>query len=140
MINTEVHTNMELPTVGSIVEVTTKYPNTYYYTYKQQPFVYRKVVGRVVQNDKWAGADMISVSTGDVNHPISRVSLDFIDGIEIVEGKLQSIKYQQFPVAGSKGKMYTVSKNGNHYSCDCTGYKYHNRCKHIDSVKDDRYE
>lgn len=140
MIKTGVHTKMELPTVGSIVEVTTKYPNTYYYTYKQQPFVYRKVVGRVVQNDKWASADTISVSTGNIDHPVSRVSLEFIDTIKIVEGKLQSNKYQQFPVAGSKGKMYNVLKNGSQYSCDCTGFKYHNRCKHIDSVKDDRYE
>ena len=42
----------------------------------------------------------------------------------------------EFKVKSSKpGKFYTVTRNGNHYSCNCTGYGYRAKCRHIEEAK-----
>lgn len=128
---------MNTLTVGSVVEVRTKRANTFLPTYKQQPYVYKTYVGKVVTNPKWLDADYVSVETGNEMHPVSFIHLSAIDGIKIVEGKRSS--FQEFPVVGSKNQVYTVKKSNNHYSCNCTGFKYHSQCKHIALVKDDFY-
>jgi len=130
---------MELPGVGSIVSVTTKFRSTYYYSYKQLPYDYKTYNGRVVKNEKWLQADYLSVETGDPNYPIAMIARSNIDTIKVISS-VGSNKYQQFPVVGSKGQKYTVSKTGSHYSCDCTGFKYYNKCKHINLVRNDKYE
>lgn len=39
-------------------------------------------------------------------------------------------------IASSDGKsQYTVTNHNDIWSCSCTGFKYHKRCKHIDHVK-----
>lgn len=130
---------MELPGIGSIVSVTTKTRNTYYFTYKEQPFDYKTYNGRVVKNEKWLQANYLSVETGDANYPIAMIAHSNIDSIKVISS-VGGNKYQQFPVVGSKGQKYTVSKTGEHYSCDCTGFKYYNKCKHINLVRNDKYE
>lgn len=41
---------------------------------------------------------------------------------------------REFKVTGSKGDVYTVTENLGEWSCSCTGFKYHSKCKHIDKV------
>jgi uncharacterized protein YegP (UPF0339 family) len=42
----------------------------------------------------------------------------------------------EFKVKSSKpGKFYTVVRSGNHYSCDCQGYTYRAKCRHIEEAK-----
>ena len=127
-----------IPAVGSVVELTTKQPNHYIFTAKEQPFVFRKIVGKVVQNEKWLEADYVSIETGNSNYPVSMISFKRIHDIKVISGR--SSNFQEFPVIGSKGQKYIVSKSNNHYSCSCTGFKFHGKCKHINLVKDDRYE
>jgi hypothetical protein len=41
-------------------------------------------------------------------------------------------------VKSSKGdKVYNVTRFGGQYSCECTGYGYRRRCRHIEQVKRD---
>jgi len=82
--------------------------------------------------------DRLIVETGNPKHPVSMIKLSNIESLDIVSGG--KVNFQEFPVEGSKGKMYNVKKSGDHYSCDCTGFQYHGSCKHIKLVKDDRYE
>ena len=44
----------------------------------------------------------------------------------------------QWRVDGSKGKKYTVKWDKYHrnYSCNCLGYTYRRRCKHITQISD----
>ena len=44
----------------------------------------------------------------------------------------------QWRVDGSKGKKYTVNWDKFHknYSCNCLGYTYRRRCKHITQISD----
>jgi hypothetical protein len=127
-----------LPSVGSVVSVTTKHHNTYYFTYKEKPFDYRTYVGVVVKNDKWLEANYLSVRTDNPNYPISQISVYNIEKIEVIKGSLSTI--QQFPVASSKGTVYNVTKKDDHFSCECTGFKYYSKCKHIELVRNDYYE
>ena len=127
-----------IPSVGSVVSVVTKHRNIFLPTYKEHPFTYDKYVGTVVHNPKWLGADYVSVETGNPMYPVSMIKFANIESLDIVSGG--KVSFQEFPVEGSKGKMYNVKKSGDHYSCNCTGFKYHGSCKHINLVKDDRYE
>jgi hypothetical protein len=38
-------------------------------------------------------------------------------------------------IKGSKDHVYTVEETENGLSCSCIGFKYHGKCKHIESVK-----
>lgn len=127
-----------IPEIGSTVEVVTTRPNTYYYTYKDQPTVTDTFIGKVIRNDRWLSADYVSVRTDNPNYPVSLIRLGSIKSIKIISGR--SSNYKEFPVAGSKGKMYTVALNGKHYSCTCMGFTYNSKCKHIDLVRNDYYE
>ena len=44
----------------------------------------------------------------------------------------------QWRVDGSNGKKYTVEWDNFHknYSCNCLGYTYRRRCKHITQISD----
>lgn len=41
-----------------------------------------------------------------------------------------------FPVIGSKGDEYFVSMHENGFSCVCTGFTMHGKCKHISKIVD----
>jgi len=127
-----------LPSVGSVVSITTKHQNIYIHTYKEKPFEYHTITGKVLPNDKWLEAHYISIKTDNKNYPISMISINNIEKIEIIEGSQNFI--QKFPVDGSKGKRYIVSFNKQHYSCTCPGFTYNMKCKHIDLVRNDYYE
>jgi len=127
-----------IPAVGSTVEITVEQPNIYYYTYKQQPVDTRVYTGKVVRNEKWLDAKYLSIHTDNTNYPISQIAFTNIKSIKILDGRKDN--YKEYPVAGSKGKMYTVSQNGKHYSCTCPGFTYNAKCKHIELVRNDYYE
>jgi hypothetical protein len=35
-----------------------------------------------------------------------------------------------WPVEGSKGKQYNVELHDKGFTCDCTGFSFHGKCKH----------
>lgn len=39
-----------------------------------------------------------------------------------------------FEIKGSSGNMYTITKRGNEISCNCPGFKFRGKCKHINQV------
>lgn len=39
-----------------------------------------------------------------------------------------------WPVKGSTGNSYSVEMHDNGFSCDCTGFTMHGKCKHIHFV------
>ncbi len=47
------------------------------------------------------------------------------------------VQEQIFKVEGSKGNKYTVKRAQNDsWSCECVGYGYRQRCKHIEKIKE----
>jgi hypothetical protein len=121
-----------VPSVGSLVTVLTKYRD---WVLGQEGIKLSKTVGKVVKNPNWLGADYFCVETGNKMHPIAMIHTNRVESIKLTNGiKLQ---IQDFPVVGSKGKMYTVKKSNGSYSCNCTGFEFHGKCKHIQLVKED---
>ena len=65
------------------------------------------------------------------------------DFTEIVQFHCASVEEYSTEVVGSRGKTYTVrvgyagprSPTKFAWSCDCPGFKFRKRCKHIDAAK-----
>jgi len=124
---------MQLPTIGSHVEVTTESPNINYFTMLDMPFVRNIIRGVVVKNPNWLEADYFTIKTGNKDFPMSMVSSNRVKEIKIIQGSTDDTKH--FNVKGSKGDEYIVSLRENHYSCTCVGFKFNNKCKHIEGIK-----
>ena len=124
--------NLSVPSIGSVVTVTTKVRSWFL---NNEQDILNVTVGKVIKNPTWLGADYFCVDTGFVKHPIAMINIKRVESIKMSNGvKLQ---IQDFPVVGSKGKMYTVKKSNGSYSCNCTGFEFHGKCKHIQLVKED---
>jgi hypothetical protein len=112
-----------LPTVGSTISV-----NCQYYTGAA------KFEGVVVNPYRWLNADEFCLQTGNKTFPVSVINLANVVDLKILNGSTTSIR--KFKVKGSKNDEYLVTLTDKHYSCSCIGFKYHNKCKHITSVKE----
>lgn len=121
-----------VPSIGSTVVVTTKMRSWYLGNEKQQA---NSTVGKVIKNPNWLGGDYFCVETGNKYHPISMININRVESIKMVIGARYLV--QDFPVVGSKGKKYNVKKANGSYSCNCTGFEFHGKCKHIQLVKED---
>ena len=56
--------------------------------------------------------------------------------IEVFDGEI--MEDNQWRVDGSNGNKYTVEWDPYHknYSCNCLGYTYRRKCKHIKQISD----
>ena len=124
---------IQIPSANSVVKVTVSKRNNNYYTSESKPFEDYIIEGVVVNNPKWADANSITIETGNKDFPVSMISIKNIKNVEIIKGSTSdSTKY--FNIQGSKGSTYVVSVRENQYSCTCTGFKYHGKCKHGEEV------
>jgi hypothetical protein len=110
-----------LPSVGSTIAV-----NCQYITKSIT------LTGVVVNPYRWLSADEFCLQTGNSEFPVSVINLVNVVDLKILKGSTTNIR--KFKVAGSKGE-YIVTLSGQHFSCSCIGFKYHNKCKHITKVK-----
>lgn len=121
--------SMKIPSIDSSVEVTTKYRNTYIFS--NEEFMYYTTRGRVIPNARWIDGESFSVQTNNPKNPVSIISTKNVHKMVVLSGN--TIPIRKFQVKGSKGK-YMIIKNNNHYSCECIGFKYTSKCKHITAV------
>ena len=128
---------IQIPSANSIVKVTVSFRNINYYTSESKPFDESIIEGVVVNNPKWVDANSITIETGNKDFPVSIISIKNIKKVDIIKGSTSdSTKY--FNIQGSKGSTYVVSVRENQYSCTCTGFKYHGKCKHGEEVMSPR--
>lgn len=121
---------MNIPAIGSVVEVVTKFRNINYFV--KDEYEYKSYKGRIVANERWVASDSFSIETGNPHYPISIISLRNVSDVKIIKG--YKVPIRKFKVSGTKGE-YIVTQNNKHFSCTCIGFKYHAKCKHIISVK-----
>ena len=131
---------MQIPAIGSLVRVTTRYPSNLL----GKEFDDNTTVGRVVPIPvywKHESGNTFAVETGKSYHPISLIYAHRVIDLQILEGKaLNKTEFSklltiQATVAGSKGNVYNVTSTGGVWSCTCTGFQFRNQCKHIAQVK-----
>lgn len=132
---------LQIPKIGSLISVTTRYPETYIFSKNK----FRDVVtnGKVVENDRLTPVGSFSITTGRKEHPIAIIALRNVVKIESAGKTLvASIKKtapKTWKVKSSNGKeTYTVTNNAGAWSCTCVGFQYHRRCKHIMSKKENK--
>lgn len=111
-----------LPNVGSTISV-----NCQFYT---GPATF---TGVVVNPYRWLEDGEFCLQTGNKDFPVSVINLKSVVDLKIIKGSSTNIR--KFKVSGTKGD-YIVTLSGKHYSCSCIGFKYHNKCKHINKVKE----
>lgn len=121
---------MNIPAVGSTVEATVRFRNILLSNNAEYNDELYK--GVVVKNAKWINADSFSLNTGNPDYPVSIIPINRVINLKVLSGK--SVNIRKFKVKGDSGD-YLVIKADNHYSCDCTGFKYRGKCKHIEKVK-----
>lgn len=108
------------PRVGSQIRVQTK-------------FGLRE--GTVVPNERWEKSDTFCM-TGDQYIRVRNIALRNVVAIEYIKGAPLKSEVRAFRVRSSDGKReYTVVVRGNKFDCNCTGFTYHHKCKHVDGVK-----
>lgn len=122
---------MNTPTINSEVIVTVRFRDIYFAA--SSPYKSRKFSGKVIKSQKWVSANSFSIQTTDKEYPVKIIPVAWVEDIQVISGSMQDI--QKFEVSGSKG-TYTVTKSGDQYSCGCIGFKFHAKCKHIQSIKD----
>lgn len=116
-----------MPKTDSIVEVTTSY-RTNTLNADKNGFKTFKTKGKVIAPPKWIKGDEFALQ----HDFMSIIHLGHVTDIKILKGS--SVDIQSYVVEGKGGK-YQIIRNGQHYSCNCIGFKYHAKCKHITSIK-----
>ena len=124
------------PAVGSKVFVTTEYKYGFTKT--------NRIAGVVVPSGKHDDVESFRLATGNVNFPISVISLDHVtslvydDGSQGVVSERPKIEVMvwQVPSDSRKGGTYTVTKEGKHYHCTCVGFGFRKFCRHVNKVKE----
>lgn len=121
---------MQVPTVGSVVKVRT--------SFRQGPMMippqpaFTMFEGKILPSYKWL-TDREFCMSGDKDWPIRVISMDIVEGIELVSGELKEVKTASdvFIVEGSKGNKYTVTRNKQGWKCTCPGFGFRGQCKHV---------
>lgn len=121
-----------LPAINQPIEVTMKTPSCN--LFNKDGFVIDKVVGVLKRSERWDPPSTIRIFVGADMVPNRVIKLDRI--IEISGNAVDLTKHdiQTWEVAGSKGSKYTVTRTGNNYRCNCVGFQFRKRCKHIDET------
>lgn len=125
---------MNIPSVGSYVRVTVRYPNINLFEAETHKF--ETYEGRVVPNEKWDSPTSFCM-TGNKYIRIRNIRVDDDVQIEYISGserKIDVTGFRGFKVE-SKGKTYLVGvQNSKKFTCNCTGFGYRKTCSHVQAV------
>lgn len=123
-----------VPPIGSVVTVTTRFPDHYYYS--TEKWKYETLTGRVMKPERWFRPDWFMISVDRASHPTPIIALEnvvelVINGTETKEHDVSS-SIQTVIVKGSKDNEYAVTiKDNTPISCTCTGFKFRRTCRHL---------
>lgn len=120
-----------LPTVGTIVTVTTEWHMPNFWSDIQ----YNEITGEVIKSPNWLTAQQFAVA--NENHPSGFSVIDLSHVVDIRDADGREYEFTTDPgikvwtVKGSKGNEYTVKSENGQYSCTCPGFMYRKHCRHI---------
>tara|TARA_Y100000592_G_scaffold73359_1_gene114245 strand:- start:1983 stop:2270 length:288 start_codon:yes stop_codon:yes gene_type:complete len=52
--------------------------------------------------------------------------------------RTESSDTRTWEVKGSKGNTYTVKLSAGQYTCECAGFSFRRRCRHIEGIKNEQ--
>jgi hypothetical protein len=127
----------EMPQVGSKIRVTTKFKN--HVLYNPSEYTETTYVGTVGSAHKLLSPNSFVLNTPNTPHFSKReINLAYVTRLEYEDGTIANKKAntdQIWTVKGSKGDIYTVKRTDNKLICNCVGFQFRNKCKHISMVK-----
>lgn len=125
--------------IGDTVSVVVKNPiwkfRKAYASYLHIP-EFNTYTGTICPPTKGMDPTAVFLTTGDKHYPIRVIDRERI--VSVGGKPIESVKIttKTFTISGSKGNKYTVTKDGNHLSCTCTGFSFRRQCKHVNEVKE----
>lgn len=128
-----------VPLVGSTVTVTTRFPESYYYS--KEKWRYNTLTGRVLRPEKWFRPNWFKIAVDDDRWPTPIISLDnvvelTIDGEKSEEHDV-SKSIRNVVVKGSKDNEYVVTiKDNTPVACTCPGFNFRKTCRHLREAVD----
>jgi hypothetical protein len=120
---------LKIPSVGSTVRANLRFKNINLLDNREWSDVL--LTGVVIKNAKWVGANSFSLQTNNKEFPLSIINMKNVTHIDLLKGSMTNIR--KFRVKGTN--EYIVTLADNHFSCECVGFKYHGKCRHISQVK-----
>ena len=132
------------PEIGKVVTVVIDWEDIFKDAEPSVRAVYSKTTttGLVVANQKFQDPASFCIQTGHVNFPVANIPLDRVASLVYEDGEAvaemaavnQDVN-ETWLVPGSKGAEYTVTRNGDKWSCECVGFGFRATCKHVNAKK-----
>jgi len=130
------------PKISSVVTIVTDWVD-YLRPWGASPKRRNTYTGTVVKSEKYDDPQSFRITTGDKSFPVRIISLDRVVSIVYEDGSV-GLKAEIKPVTvtawevksdSRKGGTYTVTREGNHFSCTCAGYTFRKTCRHSIAIK-----
>jgi hypothetical protein len=115
---------LAVPTIGSKVRVQTQYSDNKIFTSQG-----------IVVPSIFKDPTTFAVQTGNPRHPVSEITLKYVKSIDVLSGSMKALasEFKAWKVK-SKDKVYLVTRTKARYECNCIGFQYNKKCKHITAV------
>jgi hypothetical protein len=128
---------MNIPSIGSVVQVTTRRPEIFYFS--SDKYFFNTIKGTVLKQEKWMSPGQFPVATGNPDFPVSVIDAKNIHKLDLLTGTAKEITTQStdriFKVHSKfTQKDYIVTVKGAKLHCTCVGFEYRKHCKHSDAV------
>jgi len=125
---------VQIPTPGSVVEfdlVDHIGPNMI----PPRPGT-RSFAGEVLPSYRWL-TDREFCVAGDDSWPVRVINVANIRNLRITSGGTQTVNTttKTYTIAGSKGSSYAVTRSTTGWHCQCKGYEFRGRCRHIEEAQ-----
>ena len=119
-----------LPNTGSYIRVTVRNP----FWDRQIPAGPTTITyqGQVLEPHRWL-TDREFCLSGDTAWPVRVINLGQTVRIDFVKGQGREIKtrVQTWKVRGSRGDVYTVTRDAVRWTCSCKGFEFRHACRHV---------
>lgn len=128
---------MKLPAVGTPVQIKTRNPqwqNRDAYMFDVDEFV--DYEGSVYPEQKWqTGQAIINITTNIPWMPFRVIPLSWIEDLRVGGARVDitlptAAETRVWTVTGSKGDVYTVTRQGSKITCTCPGFQFRHHCRH----------
>ena len=130
------------PKVSSVVTVITDWAD-YLRPWGSSPKRQNTYTGTVVKSEKYDDPQSFRITTEDKSFPVRIIPLDrvvslvYADGSVGTKSAVKPVTVTAWEVKSDsrKGGTYTVTREGNHFSCTCAGYTFRKTCRHSIAIK-----
>jgi hypothetical protein len=97
---------------------------------------HREFEGEVLPSYRWL-TDREFCITGDDAWPVRVINMANVQNIVIQSGSTTTVQTstQTYHIAGSKGAAYTVTRSAAGWHCQCKGFEFRGRCRHIEEAQ-----